>query len=96
MFNLKMDTPIFDFDVVTSDKGGHSPDAIAEMCVNKLISVSENAHPAIKQQAEAYRDAMLKIVRQYIKMAMQEDRATMCAQIREAGFHDLADQIRRL
>jgi len=96
MFNLKVQAPDFDFNVITSDKGGHSPDAIAEMCVDKLISVSENAHPAIKQQAVAYRDAMLKIVLQYIKMAMQEDRATMCAQIRDAGFHDLADQLRRL
>jgi len=96
MFNLKVQAPDFNFNVVTSDKGGHSPDAIAEMCVDKLISVSENAHPAIKQQAVAYRDAMLKIVLQYIKMAMQEDRATMCAQIRDAGFHDLADQLRRL
>jgi urease alpha subunit len=96
MFNLKGEMPDFNFNVVTSEKGGHSPDAIAEMCVDKLISVSDNAHPAIREQAKAYREHMLKIVRHYISMAMQEDRATMCAQIREAGFHDLADQLRRL
>lgn len=96
MFNLKGQMPDFNFNVVTSEKGGHSSDAIAEMCVDKLISVSDNAHPAIRDQAKAYREHMLKIVGQYIKMAMQEDRATMCAQIRDAGFHDLADQLRRL
>ena len=96
MFGLKGDITDLTFNVVTSEKGGHSPEALAEMCVDKLISVSENAHPAIREQAKAYREHMLKIVRHYISMAMQEDRATMCAQIREAGFYDLADQLRRL
>ena len=96
MLNLKGEMADIQFNVVPSEKGGHSPDAIAELCVNRLISISEKAPPEIKMQAEAYRDHMLKIVRQYIKMAMQEDRATMCAQIRDAGFHDLADQLRRL
>ena len=96
MFNIKMDMPDFEVGVVTTDKGGHSAETVAEMCVDKLISVSDSAHPAIRDQAKAYREHMLKIVRYYITMAMQQDRATMCAQIREAGFHDLADQLRRL
>jgi hypothetical protein len=96
MLNLKGEVAGIQFNVVTSEGGGHSPDAISELCVNRLISISEGAPPEIRMQAEAYREHMLKIVRQYIKMAMQEDRATMCAQIRDAGFHDLADQLRRL
>ena len=96
MFGLKGDISDLTFNVVTSEKGGHSPEALAEMCVDKLISVSDQAHPAIQAQAKAYREHMLKIVLHYIKMAMQEDRATMCAQIRDAGFNDLADQLRRL
>lgn len=96
MFNLKGEMSDIQFNVVTSEGGGHSPDAIAELCVNRLISISEKAPPEIRMQAEAYREHMLKIIRQYIKMAMQEDRATVCAQVRDAGFHDLADQLRRL
>lgn len=82
--------------VVTSSNGGHSPEAIAELCVNKIISIADTAHPLIQQQAQAYRDQLLKVVAHYVRMAMDEDRATMCAKIREAGFPDLASQLRRL
>lgn len=82
--------------VVTSSHGGHSPEAIAELCVNRLIEISDNTHPAIQQQARAFREQMLKVVLHYTRMAMEEDRATMCAKIREAGFPELASQLRSL
>ena len=94
MIPMNMDISDLKFEVTTSDDGGHSPEAIAKMCVDRLIAVGDNAHPAIREQAHAYRNAMLKTVEQYIKMAMQENRATMCAQIRKAGFPELADQLR--
>ena len=80
----------------TANNGGHSLDAIADMCVDKLMSVSENAPDVIRAQAEAFKAEMLHIVRQYIKMAVKEDRATMCAKIQEAGFPALAEQLSRL
>lgn len=82
--------------VFTSSNGGHSPDVIAEMCVNKLISVSEGAPPEIREQALALRGRMLMVVRNYIIMAAQEDRKTVCNRVREAGFSDLAEQLRRM
>jgi len=89
----------FGFDAIkvrTADKGGHSPDAVAEMCVDKLMSVSTSAPPEIRMQAEAYKLRMLQIIAHYIKVAVREDRATMCEKIQEAGFPDLASQLRRL
>jgi hypothetical protein len=89
----------FGFDAIkvrTADKGGHSPDAVAEMCVDKLMSVSTSAPPEIRMQAEAYKSRMLQIIAHYIKVAVREDRATMCEKIQEAGFPDLASQLRRL
>lgn len=82
--------------VVTSSNGGHSADDIAELCVNRLIQISDSAHPALRDQAHAFREKMLKVIVHYVKMAMEEDRATMCAKIREAGFPDLASNLRRL
>jgi len=82
--------------VVTSSNGGHSADDIAELCVNRLIQISDSAHPALRDQAHAFRGQMLKVIAHYVKMAMEEDRATMCAKIREAGFPDLASNLRRL
>ena len=80
----------------TADKGGHSPDAVAEMCVDKLMSVSTSAPPEIRMQAEAYKSQMLQIITHYIKVAVKEDRTTTYVKIQEAGFPDLATQLRRL
>jgi hypothetical protein len=82
--------------VRAANNGGHSVEAIAEMCADKLMTVSETAPDVIRAQAEAFKAEMLNVVRQYIKMAVKEDRATMCAKIQEAGFPDLAEQLRRL
>jgi hypothetical protein len=47
-------------------------------------------------QAEAFKTQMLNVVAHYIKMAVKEDRATMCIKIQKAGFSDLAEQLRRI
>ena len=96
MFTKAMDIAVGNVGVVTSSNGGHSPETVAEMCVDKLISISDQAHPVLQQQAHAFREQLLKIVTHYVKMGAQQDRATVCAKLREAGFSDLADQIRRL
>jgi hypothetical protein len=82
--------------VRTANNGGHSVEAIAEMCADKLMAVSETAPDVIRAQAEAFKTEILHTVLQYIKMAVKEDRATMFAKIQEAGFPDLAEQLRRL
>ena len=84
------------FKVRTSNNGGHSSDSVAEMCADKLMSVSESAPPEIRMQAEAYKSQMLQIIAHYIKVAVKEDRATTCVKLQEAGFPDLANQLRRL
>jgi hypothetical protein len=89
----------FGFDAIkvhTADKGGHSPDVIAKMCTDKLMSVATSAPPEIRAQAEAYKSQMLQIIAHYIKVAVTEDRTTTCLKLQEAGFPDLATQIRRL
>lgn len=82
--------------VFASSNGGHSPDTIAEMCVERLISISDNAPAEIQQQARVFRAQMLNVVRYYITMAVQEDRNTVSNTAREAGFPDLAEQLRRM
>tara|TARA_R110002126_G_scaffold258939_4_gene401964 strand:- start:6489 stop:6776 length:288 start_codon:yes stop_codon:yes gene_type:complete len=82
--------------VRTANNGGHTIDQVSEMCADRIMTVSETAPDVIKAQAEAFKAEILNVVRQYIKMAVKEDRATMCAKIQEAGFPDLAEQLRRL
>jgi len=82
--------------VVTSANGGHSPEQVAELCVNRLIQVSDTAPPELAQQARAFRQQMLAVVLHYVKMAAAEDRATVCTKLEQSGMADLAQQIRGL
>ena len=96
MFEMKLDIPNEPFVVHTTDNRGQSPEEVAELCVNRLISIGDDAHPVIQAQARAYRDNMLAVVAHYIKVGIDQNRATICAELRKAGQHELADQLRRL
>jgi hypothetical protein len=82
--------------VVTSSNGGHSPEQIAELCVNRIIQVSDSAPPELAQQARAFRQQLLAVVLHYVKVAATEDRTTVCIKLEQAGLSDLAQQVRRL
>lgn len=73
------------FSVVTSSQGGHSPDTVAKMCVDRLISISDTAPPEIRAQAHAYKADMLKVVAHYMRMAVEEDRRTMMQNAKRKG-----------
>jgi hypothetical protein len=96
LFNIQAQANLGAFKVHTTENRGHSPEEVAQLCVDRLISVSDTAPPAIRDQALAFREQLLRVVAHYIKMGVEQDRETVCAKLREAGFGDLADQIRRL
>lgn len=82
--------------VMTSDSGGLSNDQIAEMATNKIVYVSEGSPEEIRLQAEAFRDRVRNLLQFYVELARREERATICAKVREAGQLELADAIRRI
>jgi len=84
------------FQVKTTDNRGHTPEEVAELCVNKLISIGDETHPAIQAQARAFREQILALVTHYIKMGVEQDRATICSELANSGHEDLANIIRRL
>jgi len=96
MFEIKVEAPLDTFDVMTTDNRGHTPEEVAELCVNKLIYIGDNSHPALQAQARAFRDRMLAVVTQYVKMGIEQDRATIGAELTKAGYQQIADQLRRL
>lgn len=96
MFEIKVDAPLNAFEVRTTENRGHTPEEVAELCVNRLISIGDNSHPALQAQARAFRDRMLAVVTQYIKMGIEQDRATISTELTKAGYQQIADQIRRL
>jgi hypothetical protein len=82
--------------VKTTENRGFSPDEVAERCVEKLISVSDTAHPALRDQARAFQRHMEKVVAFYMREAIKSDRTTIYNALCDAGHPDLAEAVRRL
>ena len=95
MFDLSVGT-IGSVNIMTSENGGLSNDQIAEMLANKLIFISDDAPEPIRLQAEAFRDRVRNMAQYYIELARKEERASICAKVREAGEMELANAIGRL
>ena len=86
----------FSVEIQTTDNSGQTPEEVAERCVNKIIGVSNNAHPAIREQAIAFRKEMEKVVAIYMRQAIKSDRTTVYNAIKDSGNHKLAEYIRRM
>jgi len=80
--------------VKTSDFGGLSCEDLAELCADKIISVAENAPPAIREQAKYFRQQIEKTIFEYLKRAAQSERAT-CIQVCVQGGEEKAAHLLR-
>ena len=83
-------------EVQTSNHRGFTPEEVAERCLDKILSVSDTAPPAIRDQAIAYKDHLRAGLVFYIKEAVQSDSTTDGNALVDAGHKDLAELIRRL
>ena len=84
------------FEVRTTNERGFTPEEITEDLLAKLIFISTESHPAIREQAIAFRDQIRPVIVHYMKQAVRSDRTTLAAQLSKQGHHDMAEIIRRL
>lgn len=97
MFSFKLDLqegPTVN--VQTTENRGFTPEEVAERAVAKIISVSDQAHPGIRDQAHAFQRHMEKVVAFYIREGIRSDRTTVYNALNDAGHPQLAELIRRL
>ena len=83
-------------DVHTTDNRGQTPEEVAHRCVDKIVGVSDNATPEVREQARVYRENLEKVVAHYMKQAIRSDRTTVYNAIKDSGHDKLAEYIRRL
>ena len=86
----------FKVEVVTTQNRGHSPEEVAELCIDKIVGISATADPIIRQQAQAYKTQIEQVIVYYMKPAIKSDRTTVYNALLDAGQPKLADLIRRL
>ena len=86
----------FSVGVKTTNHRGFTPEEVAEMCVKKIISVSDTAPPVIKDQALEYKKQLESLIAYYMKKAINSDRTTIYNALKDSGNDKLAEYIRRL
>lgn len=82
--------------VMTSDEGGHNSEQITDLAMDKIMRVSDTAPPAIKEQANVFKENIRNVLFQYIELARQEERATIANRMAKAGQTEMADLVRRI
>jgi len=98
MFKINLDVPQNEnlVEIRTTEGRGFTPDELAEQCVQKIISVSNDTHPAVRDQARAFSKHIEKLIAYYMRQAIRSDRTTVYNALNDAGHPDLAELIRRL
>jgi len=78
-----------DFEVHTTSGRGHTPEELADMALDKIMYVSKDANPLIRDQAQAFKGYIRQILVKYLKQAVTSDRTTLANKLRQAGHSDL-------
>jgi hypothetical protein len=95
MFNVNV-SQLGSVVVKTSEQGGLSNEQIADLAVEKIASVSENAPPHLKEQAKLFKEQLKGIIHHYLLLARKEERGTIIQALRSSGHKEMAEYIRRL
>jgi hypothetical protein len=97
MFEAKIDMPPdYAVTVHTTAYRGASPEEVAKRCADKVMCVSVDAPPVIRDQAFAFKEQLEKILSFYMREAINSDRTTVFNALNDAGHPELAELIRRL
>jgi hypothetical protein len=96
MFNANGSGDLGKVNIYTSQNKGHSPEDIADMALNKIMIVSKDAPPVIRDQAIAHRERLREILIYYMNKMAQSERTTLWALLQKQGHGDMAEIIRRL
>jgi len=75
--------------IETTQNRGFTPEELAQRAADKIISVGDNTHPAIREQARAFKQQIAVVVAFYLKEAVAQDRVTIANRLRDAGYPDL-------
>lgn len=94
--NMPFEMTVGSVKVRTTNNRGFTPEEVAELCADRLMSVADDAPPAIRDQALAYKQQMAAVIAVYMKQAIQSDRTTVYNAISDAGYKKLAEYIRKM
>ena len=87
---------IGDLGVKTTHGRGHAVEEVAKMAADRILYIADDAPFPIRDQARAFKNTVEETLVYYMRQAVEQDRATICAKLRQSGYSDLADNLRNL
>lgn len=75
--------------VHTTINRGMTPEEIADIAIERIISIGQESHPAIRDQAIAYKNYIYQQLVSALKQAVRSDRTTLANRLRDAGHPEL-------
>lgn len=79
--------------VFTTNNRGFTAEEIAERALDKIIYVGDQSHPAIAEQARAFKQYIHQVLVQYLREAQECERITLAAKLSQAGHPEIAKLI---
>jgi hypothetical protein len=75
--------------VQTTDNRGFTPEEIADRALDKIMYVGSQTHPAIRDQAEAFRENIRQVIVFYMHEAIRSHNVTLVSKFKQAGHPEL-------
>ena len=89
MFSATSAGTVGDVMIHTVSHRGFTPEELAEQALNRIIYVGDQSHPAIRDQAQAFREHIRGVLVFYMKRAIESNNTTLANRLREAGHPEL-------
>lgn len=81
---------------MTTQNRGLNADEIVELLMPRLLYIADSAPPAIREQAEAFKSNMARLIRHYVVQAQKSQNTTICGILEQAGEQRAAEIVRGL
>ena len=95
MFDLGSGT-VGSVNIKTSQGGGLTNEQIADLAVDKIAGISDEAPPHVRQQAKLFKEQLKGVLSHYIFWVGRAERASIIQVLRSSGQKETAEYIRRL
>ena len=89
MFSASGGALLGDIKAMNVSGRGFTPEELAENARDKIIYVGSNSHPAIRDQAEAFKQQIRSVLISYGRQCINSHGTTLANRFRDAGHPEL-------
>ena len=77
------------FTIASTSGRGFTPEEIADMTLDRIIYVGNDSHPAIREQAQAFREKIRGVLVSALRQSVKSHNTTIANRLSAAGHPEL-------